>query len=105
LQNDRASGGAPVAAALSSGAGEPRALARRDRHRRAERRTRKRSVLLMVLSGVAVLLAVAAGAIIGTLSSVAAPVDTEPSVRPTPAQSTPAAVPVIKSFTANTATV
>ena len=104
-QDARSTGGAPVAAALSSGAKEPRALARRDRHRRAERRTRKRSVLLMVLSGVAVLLAVAAGAIIGTLSSVAAPVDAEPSARPTPEQSTPAAVPVIKSFTANAATV
>lgn len=59
----------------------------------------------MVLSGVAVLLAVAAGAIIGTLSSVAAPVDAEPPARPTPQQSTPAADPVIKSFTANTATI
>lgn len=104
-QNGRAAGGASVAEALSSGAEEPRARARRDRHRRAERRTRKRSVLLMVLSGVAVLLAVAAGAIIGTLSSVAAPAEPEPSVRPTPEQSTPAAAPVIKSFTANTATV
>ena len=104
-QSLRAAGGASAAEALSSGAKEPRALARRDRHRRAERRTRKRSVLLMVLSGVAVLLAVAAGAIIGTLSSVAAPVGAEPSARPTPEPSTPAADPVIKSFTANTATV
>ncbi|CAN7196196.1 ABC transporter ATP-binding protein [Microbacterium foliorum] len=104
-QSLRAAGGTSAAEALSSGAKEPRALARRDRHRRAERRTRKRSVLLMVLSGVAVLLAVAAGAIIGTLSSVAAPVGAEPSARPTPEPSTPAADPVIKSFTANTATV
>ncbi|MFJ4999860.1 ABC transporter ATP-binding protein [Microbacterium sp. NPDC088619] len=104
-QGARSTSGAPVAAAISSDAGEPRALARRDRHRRAERRTRKRSALLMVLSGVAVLLAVAAGAIIGTLSSVAAPAGAEPSTRPTPQQSTPAADPVIKSFTANTATV
>lgn len=104
-QDARSTTAVPVAAALLSGAGEPRARARRERHRRAEKRTRKRSVLLMVLSGVAVLLAVAAGAIIGTLSSVAAPVDTEPSVRPTPEQSIPAAIPVIKSFTANTATV
>lgn len=103
--DSRSTSAMPVAATLSSGAGEPRARARRERHRRLEKRTRKRSVLLMVLSGVAVLLAVAAGAIIGTLSSVAAPVDAEPSARPTPEQTTPAAVPVITSFTANTATV
>ncbi|MEV7800329.1 ABC transporter ATP-binding protein [Microbacterium foliorum] len=97
-----AGGAVPLA---SSASAEPRALARRERHRRLEQRTRKRSVLLMVLSGVAVLLAVAAGAIIGTLSSVAAPAEPEPSTPPT--ASTPEAVadPVIKSFTANTATV
>lgn len=94
-----------VPVALSSTSEEPRALARRDRHRRAERRTRKRSLLLMVLSGVAVVLAVAAGAIIGTLSGAAAPAEPEPSVRPAPEQSAAAADPVIKSFTANTATV
>ncbi|MDY0984788.1 ABC transporter ATP-binding protein [Microbacterium sp. CFBP9023] len=105
LQSGRSGGGTHAASALSSGAEEPRALARRERHRRAEKRTRKRSVLLMVLSGVALLLAVAAGAIIGTLSSVAAPADPEPSVRPTPSAPAPAADPVIKSFTANTATV
>lgn len=104
-QNAPSTSGTPVAAAISSAAGEPRARARRDRHRRAERRTRKRSALLVILSGVAVLLAVAAGAIIGTLGSVAAPSGAEPSTRPTPRQSTPAAAPVIQSFTANTATV
>ncbi|WP_394194653.1 ABC transporter ATP-binding protein [Microbacterium foliorum] len=91
--------------ALSSGSDEPRSRARRERHRRLEQRTRKRSALLMVLSGVAVLLAVAAGAIIGTLSSVAAPADPGPSTPPTAAPPTAAADPVIKSFTANTATV
>ncbi len=105
LQSPRAAGGSSAVSALSSGAEEPRALARRDRHRRAEQRTRKRSVLLMVLSGVAVLLAVAAGAIIGTLSSVAAPAEPEPSARPTSAPPTATADPVIKSFTANVATI
>ncbi len=91
--------------ALSSGSDEPRSRARRERHRRLEQRTRKRSVLLMVLSGVAVLLAVAAGAIIGTLSSVAAPVDPETSPRPTSAPASDAADPVIQSFSTNVATV
>lgn len=104
-QSTHSTGGAPVVAALSSGAEEPRALARRDRHRRAARRTRKRSVLLMVLSGVAVLLAVAAGAIIGTLSSVAAPAEPGPAAPPTAGTPEAVADPVIKSFTANTATV
>lgn len=98
----RSGGAVPLASSTSD---EPRAVARRERHRRAERRTRKRSVLLMILSGVAVLLAVAAGAIIGTLSSVASPAEPEPSARPTPAQSASAADPVIKSFAANVATV
>lgn len=91
--------------ALSSTADEPRALARRERHRRAEKRTRKRSVLLMVLSGVAVLLAVAAGAIIGTLSGIAAPAEPESPARPAPAPPAAEAAPVIQSFTANTAAV
>lgn len=94
---------APVA--LSSSIDEPRALARRERHRRIEQQSRKRSVLLMVLTGVAVLLAVAAGAIIGTLSSIAAPIDAEQSAQPEPSTSAPAAVPVIQSFTINTPTV
>ena len=95
-----------VPVALSSAADEPRAVARRERHRRDEKRTRQRSVLLMVLSGVAVLLAVAAGAIIGTLSSVAAPTEPESSPRPTAAPSAAAAAdPVIQSFAVNTATV
>ncbi|WP_367823709.1 MULTISPECIES: ABC transporter ATP-binding protein [unclassified Microbacterium] len=95
-----------VPVALSSAADEPRAIARRERHRRDEKRTRQRSVLLMVLSGVAVLLAVAAGAIIGTLSSVAAPTEPESSPRPTAAPSAAAAAdPVIQSFAVNTATV
>lgn len=92
---------APVA--LSSPTEEPRALARRERHRRIEQRSRTRSVLLMVLTGVAVLLAVAAGAIIGTLSSIAAPIDdAEQSAQPQPEASGPAADPVIQSFTVNT---
>lgn len=105
IADDSPRTGSAVPLARSSSADEPRAIARRERHRRAEKRTRKRSVLLMVLSGVAVLLAVAAGAIIGTLSSVAAPAEPEPSARPTPAESAAAAPPVIQSFTANTATV
>lgn len=107
VADDSPRSGSAVPLALSSTADEPRAVARRERHRRAERRTRKRSVLLMVLSGVAVLLAVAAGAIIGTLSSVAAPADSEPFVRPTPTPRSPvaAAAPVIQSFAANVATV
>ncbi len=100
---DRLMGAGPVA--LSSPPEEPRALARRDRHRRIEQQSRKRSVLLMALTGVAVLLAVAAGAIIGTLSSVAAPAEPEPSVRPTPTSPAAAADPVIQSFAANVATV
>lgn len=101
--SQRAGGAVPLV--LSSTADEPRAIARRERHRRDEKRTRQRSVLLMVLSGVAVLLAVAAGAIIGTLSSVAAPADPEPSPRPTPAQTAVAVDPVIQSFSTNVATV
>lgn len=105
IADDSPRTGGAVGLAGSSTADEPRAVARRERHRRAEQRTRKRSVLLMVLSGVAVLLAVAAGAIIGTLSSVAAPAEPEPSA-PTTA-STPEAVadPVIQSFSTNVATV
>lgn len=105
IADDSPRTGGAVPLARSSTSDEPRAVARRERHRRAEKRTRKRSVLLMVLSGVAVLLAVAAGAIIGTLSSVAAPAEPEPSARPTPAPTASAADPVIQSFSTNVATV
>jgi len=100
-EHQGAPGAAQGATALPAIADEPRAVARRQRHRRAEERTRKRSVLLMVLSGVAVLLAVAAGAIIGALSSVAAPSGLEQSAEPSPSASATAAAPVIKSFTVN----
>ena len=96
----------PATALASATTDEPRALARRERHRRIEQRQRKRRFLLMALTGVAILLAVAAGAIIGTLASAGAPADTTPSPQPTPEQtSAPAADPVITSFTANATTV
>lgn len=96
---------ANAAVGLSPTDDEPRAHARRERHRRVTRRKRERSVLLMVLTGVAVLLAVAAGAIIGTLSSAAAPADSTPSAQPEPEKTVAAAEPVIKSFTAKAPTV
>lgn len=96
----------PATAVSSEITDTPRSLARRERHRRIEERQRKRSFLLMALTGVAILLAVAAGAIIGTLASAGAPADTTPSPQPTPEQtSAPAADPVITSFTANATTV
>lgn len=104
-QRSRSTGAVPVTAASPTSELEPRAHARRMRHRRAAQSKRKRSMLLMVLSGIAVLLAVAAGAIIGTLSSAAAPADSLPSPEPQPEEPTPAAEPVIQSFTANAATV
>jgi ABC-type polysaccharide/polyol phosphate transport system ATPase subunit len=96
----------PATAVASETTETPRALARRERHRRMEQRQRKRSYLLMALTGVAILLAVAAGAIIGTLASAGAPTDTTPPPRPTPEETSgTAADPVITSFSANATTV
>ncbi|MGF6822452.1 ABC-type polysaccharide/polyol phosphate transport system ATPase subunit [Microbacterium sp. ZKA21] len=96
----------PATAIASETTETPRALARRERHRRMEQRQRKRSYLLMALTGVAILLAVAAGAIIGTLASAGAPADTTPSPRPTPEETAGASAdPVITSFSANATTV
>lgn len=81
-----------------------RTLARRDRFRRAERDRSRRRVVALVVAGVAVLLAVGAGAAIALLSNTAAPMD-EPVQPGVTSESADAAPPVISGFTANTATV
>lgn len=94
-----------VATALPDTSEGPRALARRERYRRDALKRRRRSLALVLLTGAAILLAVAAGAIIGALASFGTPTETIQTPRPSPQPSAEVATPVITSFSANTASV
>src|SRR5690606_11722035 len=83
----------------------PRTAARRERYRRETLKRKRRSLALMVLTGSAILLAVAAGAIVGALASFADPSETTGTAQPAPEPSEAVKAPVITNFSASAASV
>lgn len=104
-QLKNADGGQLVAGA-SSDALSPRAVTRRENFRRDAVKQRRRNLVLLSLTGAAIILAVAAGAIIGTLATADGLPGSEDSVVEVASPSaTPTSLPpTIATFSSNSAT-